>query len=88
VVTPALLDLHEAFHRRFSAFGARSLAQYRPGNWVPHCTLAVGVRASAITDAVRLSLAAELPIHAWFQRVALVEFRPVRVLYSFEFADA
>ena len=84
LVTRELLDLHDAFHRRFGEYGARSSAYYRPGNWVPHCTLAMGATATASAEAVRLCLDAALPIRGRFERVALVEFRPVRVVYAFE----
>ena len=38
VVTPELLEIHRGFHRLLSDRGVESVAYYRPGNWVPHCT--------------------------------------------------
>ena len=88
VVTRQLLALHRAFHARCSAFGAEASAYYRPGNWVPHCTLAMGVAPAAVPEAVRVCLDAGVPIRGRFERVALVEFRPVRVVYAFDLAGA
>lgn len=84
VVTRNLLDLHEAFHRRFGEYGARCSAYYMPGNWVPHCTLAMGVTPTAMGEAMRLC--ADATLLGRFDRIALVEFRPVRVVYAFDLA--
>ncbi len=83
VVTRRLLDLHQTFHIRFSGFGAVSSAYYLPGNWVPHCTLATGVAAAAMLETVRVCLENTRTIRGRFERVALVEFRPVKVVYAF-----
>ncbi len=88
VVTRELLDLHQEFQMRLDEFGARCSAYYRPGAWVPHCTLATGVARAAVPQAVPVCLDAALPIRARFERVALVEFWPVKVLYAFDLAGA
>ena len=88
VATRELLELHQAFHERLGEFGARSSAYYRPGNWVPHCTLAMGAARTAMAEAVTLCLDMALPIRGRFERVALVEFRPVKVVYAFDLAGA
>jgi 2'-5' RNA ligase len=62
-VTPTsrLLLLHEQVH---AAIGeVASWDYYRPGSWVPHCTLAMDVTSpSAVTEVV--SAAVALPLHA------------------------
>lgn len=47
VVTRDLLALHGDFHRRFARLGT-PWPYYRPGNWVPHCTLAMGFDADLL----------------------------------------
>jgi 2'-5' RNA ligase len=62
-VTPTsrLLLLHEQVH---AAIGdVASWDYYRPGSWVPHCTLAMGVTShSAVAEVVAAAVA--LPLHA------------------------
>jgi 2'-5' RNA ligase len=61
-VTPTsrLLLLHEQVHAAIG--GVPSWDYYRPGSWVPHCTLAMGVTSpSAVADVI--SAAVALPLH-------------------------
>ena len=55
---------------------------------MPHCTLAMGAARATVPAAVRVCLDAALPITGRFERVALVEFRPVRVVYAFDLVGA
>ncbi len=52
VVTRQLLKLHEDFHRAFAAFNKSCWDYYRPGNWVPHVTLAMNLTAAALSTAI------------------------------------
>lgn len=40
VVTADLLACHRDLHTSLDALGVESRAYYRPGHWVPHCTVA------------------------------------------------
>lgn len=64
VVTPELLDLHERFHRRFDHLADGAWAYYRPGSWVPHCTLAEGLAEGERAPALDEALSAPLPAQA------------------------
>jgi 2'-5' RNA ligase len=67
--TTALLQLHDSVH---SALGAMDTwAYYRPGNWMPHCTLAMDVVCQT-TVAEALGETA-LPIHATVGSAQMVE---------------
>src|SRR5437773_538706 len=52
-VTSELLALQAGLHARFSRVGAAPWEHYRPGGWVPHCTLAMGGRFSASSAPTR-----------------------------------
>jgi hypothetical protein len=54
------------------ATGADLHLHYRPGSWIPHCSLATGVRRAAIGN---LTVAAFdiLPLHATATTAALVD---------------
>jgi 2'-5' RNA ligase len=68
--TTRLLRLHDEVH---SALGAmESWSYYRPGNWMPHCTLAMDV-ACQTTVAAALGDTTPLPIHATVGSAHMVE---------------
>ncbi|MCB0090134.1 MAG: 2'-5' RNA ligase family protein [Caldilineaceae bacterium] len=83
VVTQRLLDVHADFHARMAALGRQSLPYYRPGNWVPHCTVAMNLPPEQIPTAVAICKAA--PVFHAFSLVGLdlIEFRPVKTIYEF-----
>ncbi len=81
-VTADLLELHAGFHRRFARFGRAPWEYYRPGVWVPHCTLAMELGADRLGDALAIAGRAPLPFEARLVEVGIVEFRPVKQLVS------
>jgi len=81
-VTAELLDLHAGFHRRFERFGQASWDHYRPGAWVPHCTLATDLEPDQFGSALAIAGRVPLPLGCRLVEVGIVEFRPVRQLAS------
>lgn len=77
-VTPALLDRHAALHAALPGLAPQE--HYRPGAWVPHVTLTGGLADPA--PALALLLRLWRPAAGWLDRVELVRFRPVEVLWS------
>jgi hypothetical protein len=67
--TTALLKLHENVHAALGAM--ETWSYYRPGNWMPHCTLAMDV-ACQTTVAEALG-ETPLPIHAVVGSAHMVE---------------
>jgi hypothetical protein len=67
-----LLRRQEAVVEAVVATGADLHLHYRPGSWIPHCSLATGVRRAAIGE---MTVAAFdiLPLHAWATTAALVD---------------
>jgi 2'-5' RNA ligase len=76
VVTPDLLALHARFHRRFDHLAGGAWAYYRPGSWVPHCTLALGVSTEERAVATDVAIGTGLPSQTRLGTAAVVSFDP------------
>jgi len=88
VVTQALLDLHARFHRRLDDLGVASGAYYRPGHWIPHCTTALELPPDQVAAAVDVCRQGDVFGPTRLVSVGLIEFLPVRELYTFPLGDA
>ena len=62
--TPPLVHVHEAVCRQLQRAAVDIHPHYRPGTWLPHCTLSMGVPADRMDVALRRCLEAPLPIAA------------------------
>ena len=82
VVTAELLDLHERVHPKLDRLGAGAWDHYRPGAWVPHCTLATDLAPDQFGTALAIAGRAPLPLECRLVEVGIVEFRPVKQLVS------
>jgi 2'-5' RNA ligase len=78
-VDRALLDLQAALHETL-AWPAHP--HYASGTWVPHCTLAEDLSAEAFAHAARLMADHWQPTTAMLDRIELVRFRPVEILWQ------
>lgn len=72
VPTAELLGHHRRVHERLSAAGVGGFDYYRPGAWVPHCTLSMRVPYHKLPDAIRLCMDV-LPIHATLTAAAVAD---------------
>lgn len=81
-VTAELLELHAGFHRRFARSGEAPSGYYRPGRWVPHCTLATDLEPDRFADALAIAGRVRLPLGCRLVEAGIVEFRPVKQLVS------
>ncbi|HTF12788.1 MAG TPA: 2'-5' RNA ligase family protein [Asanoa sp.] len=61
--TAELLSRHQAVHDRLAAAGVEVWDHYRPGRWVPHCTVSLRVPNPLMGAAVRRCLEI-LPLRA------------------------
>ena len=82
VVTHRLLAVHARFHEEFSKYDNAGMGYYLPGNWVPHCTVAIDLSAAEVTEAVACCREVFQPISGRFREIGLVEFRPVKELFT------
>jgi 2'-5' RNA ligase len=55
-VTEELLTHHRAVHERLTAGGVDVWEHYRPGRWVPHCTISMRVPNPMMAPAIRRCL--------------------------------
>ena len=46
---------------------------YRPGTWLPHCTLSMGVPTEVVAHALAACLASPLPVRARLRAAALAD---------------
>jgi 2'-5' RNA ligase len=69
VVTDELLE----FHRRWHAASPGSQEYYRPGQWMPHCTVGILLEGPALSEALEIARSA-LPIRGELREVALIAF--------------
>ena len=73
IATRELVEMHARFDALFAA-GARDLWEYyRPGRWVPHCTLTTALDREQVVSALRVCAEVVLPIQATLESVAIVE---------------
>jgi 2'-5' RNA ligase len=83
IVTSTLLSLHAHFHTLFARYAVSQQDYYLPGNWVPHCTLALNVpleRLAAVVEAA--SRTAGLPLRGRYESIGLIQFLPARDVYT------
>ncbi|MER5455172.1 2'-5' RNA ligase family protein [Micromonospora sp. NPDC002389] len=70
--TTELLTHHRLVHDRLTAAGIELVEHYRPGHWVPHCTLSMRVPNTLMAIAVRRCLEI-LPLEATVVGAALTD---------------
>jgi len=82
IATPALKAIHRDFHARFRPFpSARNSHYYTPGQWVPHCTLAMSVPATGLVDDT-LRFDPPLPPSGWLRRLRVVEYPALKMHFD------
>lgn len=71
-VSRGLLEMHAEYNHLFARYARQPDAYYRLGAWVPHCTLAVGLKAEQLPDALGVARRASLPIYGTAAEMALL----------------
>ena len=80
VVTPALLDVHAAYHAMAAALPATCRTYYLPGRWVPHCTLSMLGPMSSVLDGLRHLAADWAPLRGTICSAALIRVPPLATI--------
>ena len=71
--TKVLVETHEACHLLLARISRSIWDYYRPGQWVPHCTLGMPIPDESVSHALEISRSFQLPIPATTVEVGLVE---------------
>ncbi|WOK92053.1 hypothetical protein Cni_G00744 [Canna indica] len=79
----ALLHLHSQLCEALRKEGVELPEDFRPDSWVPHCSVAQDVPRSRISDAFCILRDLKLPVSGYAMDIGLVEFSPVREIFSF-----
>jgi 2'-5' RNA ligase len=83
-----LIDVQEQVVGRLGQCGAQVEPYWIPGNWVPHCTLAIGIPRELISTAVGVCHAVFRPISGQLTQVSLFKIGPVHPCYAFDLRPA
>lgn len=73
ITTRELIDLHVRFDALFCSAARDPWEYYRPGRWVPHCTLTTALDPTQVAAALRICAEVPLPIQATLESVGIVE---------------
>jgi 2'-5' RNA ligase len=82
-VTAELLHLHARFHARLGGFGTEPNPYYLPGNWIPHCTIAIYLADDEVAAVVEACRKSSVFGSARLEEIALLEYPPVRQICTY-----
>ena len=83
-----LLDIHSQLHAVLKDDADHPWELYKPGQWVPHCSLAVEFPATKLKEAVQICLKLNLPLLIPVAALGVVQFEPDQPLYDYEIGKA
>jgi 2'-5' RNA ligase len=78
--TPPLVKIHRSVHDSVTSENCR--AKYRPGIWVPHCSLAVAIDPSRRREAMAIIQTEIAPFEVIFDVVDCAHFHPVEIVHE------
>lgn len=79
----SLLQFHSQLCDTLRKEGIEIGDDYRPDSWVPYCAVAQEVPKSRMAEAFCVLRDLKLPVAGYAMDIGLVEFSPVRELFSF-----
>ncbi len=86
VVTLDLLELHRDFHQQLATHALTSYPYYRPGQWIPHCTVGIQLPPEKIAAAIDLCRASSVFQRGDLWAISLIELPAVRELTRYPLA--
>jgi 2'-5' RNA ligase len=81
-VTMPLLEFHAQVHANLEIPSGKSWKIYRPGRWVPHCTLAIDLETGKLEKAMTLCAQLKFPMILRADSLGAVEFVPADDLFQ------
>ncbi|KAF8390365.1 hypothetical protein HHK36_024890 [Tetracentron sinense] len=79
----SLLQFHSQLCDVLKKEGVEIGEEYRPGSWIPYCSVAQEVPKNRMAEAFFLLRDLKLPVSGYAIDIGLVEFSPVREFFSF-----
>ncbi|KAK9272498.1 hypothetical protein L1049_002871 [Liquidambar formosana] len=79
----SLLQFHSQLCDAMKKEGVEIGEEYRPDSWIPYCSVAQDVPKSRMAEAFSVLRDLKLPVTGYAMDIGLVEFSPVRELFSF-----
>ncbi|XP_030447390.1 uncharacterized protein LOC115670294 [Syzygium oleosum] len=79
----SLLQLHSQLCDAMKKEGVEVGEEYRPESWTPYCTVAQDVPKTRMAEGFCVLRDLKLPVAGYGVDIGLVEFSPVRELFSF-----
>jgi 2'-5' RNA ligase len=83
-IVQELLELQLGIVTRLQDLGSEVEPHWLPGQWVPHCTVAIGVSRELMATAMGNAFEAFHPISASLMRLSTVEIDSPRLPYAFD----
>lgn len=79
----SLLQFHSQLCDAMKREGIEIREEYRPDSWVPYCPVAEEVPKTRMADAFTVLRDLKLPVTGYAMDIGVVEYSPVRELFSF-----
>ncbi|KAG5527309.1 hypothetical protein RHGRI_028265 [Rhododendron griersonianum] len=79
----SLLQFHSQLCDAMKREGIEIREEYRPDSWVPYCPVAEEVPKNRMVDAFTVLRDLKLPVTGYAMDIGVVEYSPVRELFSF-----
>lgn len=82
-VEECLLNIHNEFHELFRKFHHEKWDVYLPGEWIPHCTVAIDVSMREALNITEYLIKNYRPLEVKCISIGLVEYPPARVISTY-----
>jgi hypothetical protein len=76
-----------ALWKEFATMARDCWSHYSPPQWVPHCTLAMGLESQQMARALDICQPTGWPLLGTVTEIGLIETRPIKQLYAAPFAN-
>ncbi|VFQ59860.1 unnamed protein product [Cuscuta campestris] len=86
--TLSLLQFHSQLFDAMRKEGVEVGEEYRPDMWLPYCPVAEGVPKARMAEAFNVLRDLKLPVSGYAMDIALVEYPPVREVFSFALGNS
>lgn len=82
--TKDLITFHQHLINAIAPQATPTNKMYKPGSWVPHCTVALDFKKEDAPQIVRISMDFPLPFKLRATQIGVVRFQPIKPLFNFD----